>query len=407
MALTGDEGSFPPIALSSVGLSRKDPPLGHDPPADDGSSGESLLPDPLLPDYGGACVTNIMPALLEPPDSMPGWFPDCVADADQVLFLVLDGLGWLQLQERLALAPVLGAMQGSAISTVAPSTTSTAMTSITTGLTPGEHGVVGYRVGVDGQVLNVLRWAVGGRDCRAAIPPDKLQSAPAFLGHRPAVITRADFRTSGFTAAHLDGVRFNGYRVTSSLIVEARRLLRSGEPFVYAYYEGIDKVAHEYGLGEHYDAELHDVDRLVGELAGVLPRETVLVVTSDHGQLHVGDNIVRLDRDVLDQVSFQSGEGRFRWLHARPGRTMALLEAAQAHHGDNAWVLSQEQMVADGWFGPIVTDAARSRLGDVALVAKGSVSFHDPDDGGPFELISRHGSVTAAEMLVPLLAQRA
>ena len=45
-------------------------------------------------------------------------------------------------------------------------------------------------------------------------------------------------------------------------------------------------------------------------------------------------------------------------------------------------------MIDEGWFGPTVTDAARSRLGDVALVAKGTVAFHDPDDTGPFELIS-------------------
>jgi len=348
-----------------------------------------------------------MPALLEPPDTAPAWLPAGVAEADQVLFLVLDGLGWLQLRERAALAPMLTSMTGSAISTVAPSTTSTAMTSITTGLTPGEHGVIGYRVGIDGQVMNVLRWSIGGRDSRASIPPEKFQPQAAFLGHRPAVVTRADFRTSGFTGAHLDGVRFNGYRVTSSLVVESGRLLRAGEPFVYAYYEGIDKVAHEYGLEEHYDAELREVDRLVADLAAVLPRGATLVVTSDHGQLHVGDNIVTLARDVFDQVSFQSGEGRFRWLHARPGRAAALLEAARAHHDDDAWVVGQEQMIADGWFGPVVTDAARARLGDVALVAKGNVSFFDPDDGGPFELISRHGSLTPAEMLVPLLAQLA
>jgi predicted AlkP superfamily pyrophosphatase or phosphodiesterase len=381
--------------------------VGHDPLGDDASVADASPAAPLLPDYAGACVNNVMPALLEPPETLPSWFPGDVAGADQVLFLVLDGLGWDQLQSRRSIAPTLASMQGGAISTVAPSTTGTAMTSITTGLTPGEHGVVGYRIAVDGQVLNVLRWAVKGRDARASIPPEKLQRHPAFLGHRPAIVTRADFRTSGFTFAHLDGVRFNGYRVSSTLVVESTRLLKAGEPFVYAYYEGIDKVAHEYGLADHYDAELGYVDRLVGDLAAALPPDAVLVVTSDHGQLHVGDNIVHLDREVLDQVSFQSGEGRFRWLHARPGRTGPLLEAAQSQHGDDAWVLSQEQMIADGWFGPVVTDAARSRLGDVALVAKGSVAFDDPDDGGPFELISRHGSLTSAEMLVPLLAHRA
>ncbi len=84
-----------------------------------------------------------------------------VADADQVVLFVLDGLGWEQLQARRSLAPMLSGMMGGPILTVAPSTTATALTSITTGLTPGEHGVVGYRVAVDGEVLNVLRWSVG------------------------------------------------------------------------------------------------------------------------------------------------------------------------------------------------------------------------------------------------------
>jgi len=363
--------------------------------------------EPLLPDYSGPCVNNVMPTLLEPPDEWPPWFPAEVADADQILFLVLDGLGWDQLRKRGSIAPTMTAMSGQSILTVAPSTTSTAMTSITTGMTPGEHGVIGYRMAVDGQVLNVLRWAVGGRDQRAGIPPEKLQPVSAFLGHRPAVITRADFRSSGFTAAHLEGVRFNGYRVTSTLVMEARRLLRGGEPFVYAYYEGIDKVAHEFGLGDHYDAELGYVDRLVADLVDVLPPQAALVITADHGQLHVGDNLISPSREVLEQVSFQSGEGRFRWLHARPGRADALLDAARECHRDDAWVVARDETIDGGWFGPTVTDQTRQRLGDVALVAKGTVSFIDPDDSGPFELVSRHGSLTSAEMRVPLLAHLA
>jgi hypothetical protein len=61
-------------------------------------------------------------------------------------------------------------------------------------------------------------------------------------------------------------------------------------------------------------------------------------------------------------------------------------------------------MVIDGWFGPVVTEAAASRLGDVALVARRDVAFHDPQDTGPYELVGRHGALTSAEMFVPLLA---
>jgi hypothetical protein len=124
----------------------------------------------------------------------------------------------------------------------------------------------------------------------------------------------------------------------------------------------------------------------------VLPPDAALVVTADHGQVDVGDRIIAPHADVLAHVSFQSGEGRFRWLHARPGREQALLDAAAAHHADVAWVVTRDQTIDEGWWGPKVSDDARHRLGDVALVAREPVSFDDPADTGPFELIGRHGS---------------
>src|SRR6185436_4234294 len=106
----------------------------------------SVPPQPVLPDYGGACLTSLAPALLarrpEP------WLPPVATAADQIVLLVIDGLGWEQLRERPHLAPTLTAMTGGPITTVVPSTTATALTSIATGRPPCEHGVMGYRVRV-------------------------------------------------------------------------------------------------------------------------------------------------------------------------------------------------------------------------------------------------------------------
>ena len=375
-----------------------DPAAQHGGPAvaDDETS---LCP----PDYGDACVTNIVPALLQPADEAPSWLPAHAADARCVVLFVIDGLGWLQLEQRRHLAPNLAAMTGAPVTTVAPSTTATALTSIATGLPPGEHGVVGYRIAVDHDVLNVLRWSVEGRDARDRIPPLQFQLHEPFCGQRPPAVTRAEFSSTAFSEAHLEGVRFRGYRMPSTLCTEIDLALRQGEPFVYAYYDGIDKVAHEYGLGEHYDAELAFVDRLVGDIMAMLPRGTALVITADHGQVDVGSNLVELAPEVMANCSLQSGEGRFRWLHARDGRTDELFEATREHHGDTGWVLTVGQTIEQGWWGPKVTDAARARLGDVALVAREPVAYLDPADTGPFVLVGRHGSLTRAEMLVPVL----
>lgn len=358
---------------------------------------------PVLPDYAGACISNIVPALLDGSVEPPPWIPDAALDAGQVVLLVLDGLGWEQLEARRHLAPTLSSMVGGPITSVSPSTTATALTSIATGLAPGDHGVMGYRVAVDHEVLNILRWTTPVGDARRRIHPQDFQPNPAFCSQRPCIVTKAEFATSGFSGAHLAEVRFRGYRVPSTLVVELRSALKAGEPFVYVYYDGIDKVAHEYGLAEHYDAELQAVDRLVADILESLPRDAALVITADHGQVDVGDRIIDPSGEVLSHVSFQSGEGRFRWLHARPGREGALLDAAQAHHADVAWVVSRDQTVDEGWWGERVTDAARQRLGDVALVAREPVSFNDAADSGPFQLIGRHGSLTSAEMYVPLL----
>ena len=242
--------------------------------------------------------------------------------------------------------PTLATMEGGPITTVAPSTTATALTSLTTGLPPGRHGVVGYRIAVHGEVLNVLRWSTAAGDARQSIPPAKFQPTAPFLGERPPVVTRAEYRTSGFTGAHLDPARYWGYRTLSTMVTEVDRRLRASEPFVYAYYDGLDKVAHEYGLGEHYDAELTWIDHTIDRLLAVLPRRAALVVTADHGQVDVGDNVVELRSDVLSLCSMQSGEGRFRWLHARAGRAAALCDAARAAHEGDAWVVTRDQMVA-------------------------------------------------------------
>lgn len=362
---------------------------------------------PILPDYAGANVRGIVPALLGPGswhDSLPSWMPPVVAEARQVVLLVLDGLGWDQLQEYRSIAPTIAELEGCRITTVAPTTTATALSSIATGLTPGEHGLIGYRIVLGGEVVNVLRWSAAGDDRRRSQPPVDVQRYPAFLGQEVPVVSPSELTTSAFTMAHLRGGTQVGYRAPSSLPIEVAHQLAAGERFVYAYYGGIDKIAHERGFGEFYDAELKTADRLVADLLEMLPPGAVLLVTADHGQVSVGDNIVRPSSDLLSLVSMQSGEGRFRWLHARRGADDELLAAAQAEFSDSGWIYTRDQLIADGWFGPTVSPPFAQRLGDVAVVARKNVSYHDPDDSGPFELVCRHGSMTSAEVYVPLIA---
>ncbi len=362
--------------------------------------------DQLVPPaFGKGCVTELMPALLDQPGAAD-ILPARHGSGARVL-LVLDGLGWEQLVEHREMLPTLGTLEGGPITTVAPSTTAAALTSITTALPPGEHGIIGYRMVVDDEVFNCLRWgSAKWPDSRTTVPPSMIQPYDPFLGHPLAYVTKAEFERSGFTRAHLRGGRLSGYRTTAVMVHEVNRLVRAGEDSVYAYYDGVDKVAHEYGLQSEYRAELAFVDRLVADLLAVLPTGTTVMVSADHGHVDCGDRLLPLHPDVLAASDRLSGEARFRWLHAA-GSTEELLAVATEHHSHHAWVRSIDEIIEAKWFGYAMSEDVQARVGDVALLPFEPIGLDDPDDTGPMDLIGRHGSLTPAEMYVPCVVATA
>ncbi len=392
--------------------------------------GYALPDDFIVPDYQGRCVTNIVPSIyftLAKSSSSPatsvlkleeamkregaegkGFYsvlPSEVDGVDSVVLLVLDGLGFRQLQQRLERLPNLASMTQGMVHSVAPTTTACALTSLTTGLPPSKHGLVGYRMRIgSAAIMNTLKWATD-RDCSVKVPePKVLQPHEPFFGLRPMVVTKAIFDNTGFTKAHLRNVRTRYWRTLSGISSAVTDLQRDKERFIYLYYEGLDTTAHEFGLGAHYDLELEFIDYLVGNLKRTLSRNSALVITADHGQVEVLDPPVHLQSDILSKVLYQSGEGRFRWLHLKVGMTDEVANLCEKYYGDQCKVLTREELLDMHVLGPTMQPEVALRLGDVALVATQKVAFYDPFDTGPFELVSRHGALTADEIEVPLLS---
>jgi hypothetical protein len=369
-----------------------------------------MQPVPVIPDYSGPNLTGIIPGcLLGTSGRRPNWFPQPLQDAERIVLLVIDGLGYEQLQRHAHIAPNLMSLVGGSITTIAPSTTASALTSLVTGASPAEHGIVGYRMDMGDSIMNSLRWWSDTRDLRKVHPPASVQPIPPFVGMTIPVVSRAELEGSAFTEAHLRGSRPCGWRAASSIVAQCASLISSGEKFVYAYYDGVDKIAHERGFGAYYDAEIAATDWLVGSLLNTLPSGATLAITADHGQVQVNDNVVHLSDDIKATLHHQSGEGRFRWLHAKRGQESELLQIATDSYSDIAWVASRDQVVEEAWLGPArggrIADQVKRRLGDVALVPFTATTFDDPLDSGPFSLVCRHGSLTADEMFVPFLAR--
>lgn len=107
-------------------------------------------------------------------------------------------------------------------------------------------------------------------------------------------------------------------------------------------------------------AKLRRIDRLAARLRQELPDDTRLLVTGDHGMIDAPREHWVVAEDIpgsLDGVTLLAGEGRYRQLYAEAADVAAIAARWSRHLGDRAWVVTRDEAIDAGWFGP--TDPAR------------------------------------------------
>jgi hypothetical protein len=384
-----------------------------------GVDGEGV---PVAPRYDTADVARLVPDAVR---ALTGQQPIAVPLPEglrAVVILVVDGLGRRLLDRHADVAPFLAGASGPTLDAPFPSTTATSLASIGTGSHPGEHGVTGYSVAVagDDRPLFVLSWNWDrhdtGHDAREDVVPERWQPRPtafeqaAAVGVEPVTVLRPEFVSSGLTRAALRGGRVvpaTGREETVAAAVRAAS--GAGPTVVYAHHGDLDTLGHLAGpSSDAWSSELAAIDRLCARTASDLPRDVAVVVTADHGMVDVPDEqlIELADRpELLQGVRVLTGDFRARQLHAHPGAAGEVLDTWRESCGPLAHVVTRDEAIAAGWFGPTVTDRVRSRIGDVVVSARvpdvGWVHRDRDLFGG--RVPGMHGALTAEEIEVPAL----
>lgn len=372
----------------------------------------------VTPDYGRTTLSDLLPS-IGAHLGLGGTDVLGLPDAQRWVVVLVDGLGALQLAEHGDHAPYLASLQRgegdhppvSGFTAGVPSSTVTSLTSLGTGTVPGHHGIVGYscRNPRTGLFLNMLTWE--GED-----EPTALQPHPTYLhtaasaGVDVGIVAPARFDGSGLTAVSLEGGRF--YPVHDEGDEEQRLRLAvaaatAGErTLVYAYERELDHTGHTRGVASaDWRRHLRRIDAMLEALRDELPDEVRILVTGDHGMIDVPPDqriVVEDEPTLMHGVDLVAGEGRLRQLYTEPGQAGAVAARWRAELGERAMVLTREQAVDRGWYGPVGDDVI-DRYGDVVVAMLGTWAVMTRTLPGELGLVGMHGSLTAAEMLVPLV----
>ena len=337
-------------------------------------------------------------------------------NANRIVLVLIDGLGAAALRARAGHARTMGGAAGGAIESVFPSTTAAALATLTTGVSPGQHGLVGYSV-LDAEHDRVVNQLTGWDE---NLIPETWQRRRTLLeqardeGFSVVAAGPARFQESGFTRAVLRGAE---YRVAASVAdrfeLAARWLREPGPPgLLYLYVPELDTVAHAQGWESvDWTERLEAVDtELRGLVAGLRASDAVLV-TADHGIVDVpvrSHLLIDTVPGLVEGIRFVAGEPRCLQLHFEPDLSPrerdAVVELWRESESARAWVATRAEAIAAGWFG-VVDDEVAPRIGDLLVAARKNVAYYDGRTASPRSLamIGQHGSWSPAEIQVPLL----
>lgn len=380
----------------------------------------------LLPAYGTRSLAEVLPAALRAlgvPEPAPTAGALTLDPARAIAVLLIDGLGEELLRTHARDAPFLASLPDLGPLTVGfPSSTPVSLGSLGTGTPPGTHGLLGvtFRVGSrPAELIDCLHWTTHGTgkasDLRKRYVPEDVQPLPTAFqraeeaGVAVTVVTKQIFNDSGLTRAAL---RSNGFRGTfgagDMAAAVCAALTGPGKRLCYGYYADLDAMGHLYGTDKlAWRIQLSMVDRMVARIVEHVPPDTTVLVTGDHGMVTVTETFdADTDPGLRDGVALIGGDPRARHVYAEPGKQAEVLANWRRVLGDHAWVVPRDQAIADGWFGPVAPEM-RDRIGDVVVAAKGTAAVvRSVAEPRLSQLPGQHGSFTAAEQLVPLLAAR-
>ena len=398
-------------------------------------------PVPLPPAYGSNSVADVfesaaslvaqgsLPRAPHPLDSEPHF--DLGADslnlaqrltevgADpysyrNICVVMVDGLGEQLLQTYGSYAPYLKkTISLGSLDAAFPTTTAASLGSLGTASAPGAHGIAGYEVRnpADNTVMNHL----SGWD--KSVDPHTWQPLPTVFeryaaDRRVVTISVGKYQGSGLTEAVLRGGEFVGAADYSARITYACELLASRTPtLIYLYWGELDQAGHRYGAGsDEWLEQLEELNLAMRRLSERSPAWAGIFLTADHGMVNIPQEN-RIDYSatpgLLENILMTAGEPRAVQLYLQDTSQEARNQTAQRwvqHWGKHAWILDSHDLYERGYYGPVIGDAARERIGDLIVCARDDYALYDMrrQKEHALAMVGQHGSLTDAERLIPL-----
>lgn len=400
--------------------------------------------DHTLPQYKGLSIVNIADSICRwldiPSFGMGPLQQEIIHQVEgpfqRIVLVLIDAVSyhhfklWSTPHSTSGSLPFLQRGNLNAITSIAPSTTCAALTSLWTGQPACRHGISGYEMWMReyNMAVNMIshrpaRFRYGENSlARAGFKPETFLPLPTLGTHLQAqnipahVFQHHSILHSGLSRTFLHEVERHGINTPADLWLSLQELLEtdSGHPLVAtAYWGAVDGYLHQYGPEDPRPEKefagflTHLQKNFLDELSPQARKDTLLLITADHGQIATPrDPHYHLEQhprlaDMLHLLP--SGENRLAYFHVRPGKVQEVENYIQETWPGKFHCIRSRILTEKGLFGPGPYHPRwYSRVGDLTVIAKDNAYLWWPAEEN--DMLGRHGGLSEQEMLVPFFS---
>jgi predicted AlkP superfamily pyrophosphatase or phosphodiesterase len=367
-----------------------------------------------------------------------------IQDCSKLILFAVDGFGYNFFKNEAIHYPFFSTIEEKGLSekitSVFPSTTAAGITSLHTGLTPKEHGLLKWNLyfhEVDA-IVQPLPYKTVQTDYHPSgieLPKDTKMLFTGKTVHEllhdrgiPSYYFIPKlFKDAVYTKAMAKGATIVQYVAMTDLFISLKSIVQStqGKVFYYIYWGSIDTEEHVYGpSSEQAKAETALFgtmlqEKFVDVLDETTRKNTALLMTADHGQTTTKpDETIYLNNypEVMKNFKIShnrrpilpSGNPRDMFLHIKEEKldeTVATLR--KIFNGKADIVPLNDETITQLFGNEHAHQNFLSRLGNVLILP------HTPQGiwykylpTSKFESHGHHGGLTADEMYIPFIAAR-
>ena len=288
-----------------------------------------------------------------------------------VVFLILDGMGINPMRQNLTDDCFFMRNMKRTLTSVFPSTTTNATTTFLTNRYPMEHGWFGWSLyfedlkkAVD---IYLERDSFTGEAIEKGYVKKALPKEPYYKR------ANTDYTTSVVVPPfwHEDEENRYAFQTFDEMFSHIEKLCqKEGKQFIYTYCDEPDATMHRYGVSSE---EAHRVINRLNDGVEALSeklKDTLLIITADHGQIDVDGYIeIYKDNELMSMLEWpQFLEARATAFKVKPECHEAFVEMFRQKYGKDFALFKVEDFIKDNYFGGNIVNEHAKMLGDYIAV---------------------------------------